>query len=64
MHHSNERALTFIMMLVFSHCTVSFNNLQHIIYGPLHTTDLFSCYRIIIEFESESLKPRIFKTTK
>ena len=24
----------------------------------------FSCYRIIIEFESESFKPRIFKTTK
>ena len=38
--------------------------LQNIIYGPLHTTGLFSGYRIIIEFESESFKPRIFKTTK
>ena len=26
MHHSNEHALTFIMMLVLSRCTVSFNN--------------------------------------
>ena len=26
MHHSKELAFTFIMMLVFSLCTVSFNN--------------------------------------
>ena len=26
MHHSNEQALTVIMMLVFSRCTVAFNN--------------------------------------
>ena len=26
MHHSNERVFTFIMMLIFSSCTVSFNN--------------------------------------
>ena len=26
MHHSNEHAMTFIMMLAFSRCIVSFNN--------------------------------------
>ena len=26
MHHLNEQVLTFIMMLVFSRCTVSVNN--------------------------------------
>ena len=56
MHHANETELTFIMMLVFNRCTILFN--------PVHTTGLFSCNRIIIEFESESFKPRIFKTTK
>ena len=64
MHHSNEQAFTDILMLVFSRCTVAFNNYSTFFYGPLHTTGLFSCYRIIIEFEYESLKPRIFKTTK
>ena len=34
---------------------------QHIIYGPLHTTRLFSCYRIIIIFESESFMPDILE---
>ena len=58
MHHSKELAFTFIMMLVFSRCTVSFNN-----YSSLHTTGWFSCNRIIIIFKSESFKPRIFITT-
>ena len=26
MHHSKDLVLTFIMMLIFSYCTVSFNN--------------------------------------
>ena len=26
MHHSKEQVFTFIMMLIFSRCTVSFNN--------------------------------------
>ena len=26
MHHSKERVITFIMMLIFSRCTVSVNN--------------------------------------
>ena len=38
MHHSKELSFTVIRMLIFSRCTVAF-----IIYGPLHTTDLFSC---------------------
>ena len=58
MHHSKELAFTFKMMLVFSRCTVSFNN-----YSTLHTTGWFSCNRIIIIFKSESFKPRIFITT-
>ena len=32
MHHSNEQALTFIMMLAFARCTVSLNN-----YSTLYT---------------------------
>ena len=62
MHHLKELAFTFIMMLIFSGCTVSFNN--PIIYGTLHTTGLFSCYRSIILFESEYFKTGIFKTKK
>ena len=59
MHHSKDQAFTLKMILIFSRCTVSFNN-----YNTLHTSGLFSCYRIIIIFESESFKPGIFKTTK
>ena len=29
MHHSREQAFTFIMMLIFSPCTVSLNNSTH-----------------------------------
>ena len=38
MHHSKELALTFIMMLVFSCCTVTFNNYStlYIIYLNLN----------------------------
>ena len=50
---------TFIMMLIFSRCTVSSYN-----YGILYIAHSFSCYRIIIIFESEYFKPSIFKTTK
>ena len=50
---------TFIMMLIFSRYTVSSSN-----YSILYIAHLFSCYRIIIIFESEYFKPGIFKTTK
>ena len=56
MHHSSELAFAFIMMLVFSRCTVSINNYI--------TTDLFSYYRIIIICESDPFKPCIFKSIK
>ena len=58
MQHSKELAFIFIMMLVFSRCTVSFNTVitAHSIWPTPYTTGLFSCYRIIIIFESESFK--------
>ena len=62
MHHSKELVSVYLCnnaSIVFYRCTVSFN-----ICGPLHTTGTFSCYRIIIIFESESFKPGIIKTTK
>ena len=60
MHHSKDLDFTFIMMLIFSHCTVSINN-----YSPLymvHSIPLAFFHRIMIIFES--FKPSIFKTTK
>ena len=64
MHHSKDLVFTFIMMLILSHCTVSFNN-----YSTLHMVHsiqlaFFSYYRIMIIFESDSFKPGIFKTAK
>ena len=50
---------TFIMMLIFSHCMVSSYNKS-----ILYIAHSFSCYRIIIIFESEYFKSGIFKTTK
>ena len=50
---------TFVMMLIFSRCTVSSYN-----YSILYITHSFSCYRIIKIFESEYFKAGIFKTTK
>ena len=50
---------TFVIMLIFSRCTVSSYN-----YNILYITNSFSCYRIIKIFESEDFKPGIFKTTK
>ena len=50
---------TFIMMLIFSRCTVSSYN-----YSILYIAHSFSCYRIIIIFESEYFKHGIFKTIK
>ena len=44
MHHSNEQALTFIMMLVFSRCTVSFNNYSTIY--MVHSIPLV-CFHVI-----------------
>ena len=57
MHHSKDLVFTFIMMLIFIHCTVKINNFQHVIHGPLHTTGLFSYSRSMIIFESDSFKP-------
>ena len=57
--------LTFIMMLIFSCCTVSFNN-----YSTLYMAFLIplACFHVIelciIIFESESFKPGIIQTTK
>ena len=60
MHHSKDLVLTFIMMLTFSHCTVSINN-----YSTLYMVHCIPlAYRIMIIFESESFKPFIFKATK
>ena len=59
MQHSKEPSFTFIMMLIFSRCTVSSYS-----YSILYITHSFSCYRIIIIFESDYFKPGIFKTTK
>ena len=56
MHHSKDLVFTFILVLIFSSCTVSIYNYSALYYGPLHTTGLFSYYRIMIMFESESLK--------
>ena len=44
MHHSNELAFTFIMMLEFSRCTVSFNN-----YRTLYMTHSIplACFPVI-----------------
>ena len=65
MHHSKALTLTFIMMLIFSCCTVSFNN-----YSTLYMAYLIplACFHVIelciIIFESESFKPGIIQTTK
>ena len=57
MHHSKELSFIFIMMLIFSHCSVSSYS-----YSILYIAHSFSCYRIIIIFESEYFKPSIFET--
>ena len=44
MHHSNEQALTFIMMLVFSRCIVSFNNYSTLY--MVHSIPL-ACFHVI-----------------
>ena len=44
MHHSNEHDLTFIMMLVLSRCTVSFNNYSTLY--MVHSTPL-ACSHVI-----------------
>ena len=57
MHHSKELAFTLILMLILSRCTVSFNK-----YSTLYMIHSFSCYKIIILFESESFSPAFLKT--
>ena len=44
MHHLNEQALTFIMMLIFFRCTVSLNNYSTIY--KVHSIPL-ACFRVI-----------------
>ena len=56
MHPSRELSFTFIMMLIFSSCTVSFYS-----YSILYIAYSFSCYRIEIIFESEYFKPTSLK---
>ena len=51
MHHSKNCPFTFIMLLIFSRCTVLSYN-----YSILYIAHSFSCYRIIILFESEYRK--------
>ena len=63
MHHCKELAFTFIMVHIFSLDTLSFNYYSTLYMAHSMTTGLFSCYRIIMIFESESFKPGIFKTT-
>ena len=44
MHHLNEQALTFIMVLVFSRCTVSLNNYSTIY--MVHSIPV-ACFHVI-----------------
>ena len=64
MHHSKDLVFTFIMMLMFSQCTVSINNysILYIVHSILLA--FFSHYRIVIIFESDPFKPSIFKPAK
>ena len=64
MHHSNDQVFTFIMMLIFSRCTVSINNYSTLYMVHSIPLAFFSYSRIMIIFESDSFKPSIFKTTK
>ena len=62
MHHSKDLVFTFIMMLIFSRCTVSINNYSTLYMVHSIPLAFFSYYRIMIIFESDSFKPSIFKT--
>ena len=64
MHHSKDLVFTFIMMLIFSRCTVLINNYNTLYMVHSIPLAFFSYYRIMIIFESESFKLSIFKTTK
>ena len=64
MHHSKKLAFTFIMILIISRFTVSFNN-----YSKLYMTHFIplACFYVIdyiLILESESLKPGIFLKIK
>ena len=48
MHHSNEQVLTFILMLVFSGCTVSFNNYSTLY--MVHSIQLACFHDIELEY--------------
>ena len=62
MHHSKDLVFTFIMMLIFSRCTVSINNYSTLYMVHSIPLAFFHIYRIIIIFESDSFKASIFKT--
>ena len=64
MHHSKDLVFNFIMMLIFSRCTISINNYSTLYMVHSIPLAFFSYYRIMIIFESESFKRSIFKTTK
>ena len=64
MHHSKDQVFSFIMMLIFSRCTFSFNDYSTLYMAHSIPLAFFSYYRIVIIFESDSFKPSIFKTAK
>ena len=64
MHHSKDLVFTFIMMLIYSHCTVSINNYSMLYMVHSIPLAFFSYYRKIIIFESDSFNPSIYKTAK
>ena len=64
MHHSKDLVFTFIMVLIFSSCTVSVNNYSTLYMVHSIPLTFFSYYRLMLIFGSESFKPSIFKTTE
>ena len=62
MYHSKERVITFIMILIFSLCTVSINNYSTLY--MVHSIQLaFLYYRIVIIFKLDNFTPSNFKVT-
>ena len=64
MHLSKELSFTFLKMLTFSRCTVSFNNYSLLYIAHFKPHACFHIIEFIIIFESESFKPSIFQATK
>ena len=62
MHHSKELAFTFIMMLIFSRCTVSLHTYSTLYMAHSIPLACFYVIELYLILESESFKPGIFKT--